>query len=295
MLNARNRRVVLLVATAVLTAIIIAGCAKKPMWGDPETGLILTYRMQQDAVLTYRYTNEFLQTMDIMGQSMKITADDMHLFTMASKGAKTDNLMLTVTLDSISMNISTPQGKIAPDLSDLPGKSFEMVISPLGEELEIIGADAIEYEMPGQGKRSVESSFLALFSDLPAGPVTVGDSWTSIDSIPDKSDGGEMLIVFNLTHTLAGFETMHGMECAKITTEYTGTLRGTSTQGGMELVSEAAIKGHDTWYFAYKEGHFVESTSSGTAEGTIKDTGGQGLNIPMSREFKMALKLVKMQ
>ena len=294
MLNARNRRVVLLIAAAALAAIIIAGCAKKPIWGDPETGLILTYRMQQDAALTYRYTNEFVQTMDIMGQSMKITADDMHLFTMASKGAKTDNLMFAVTVDSISMNISTPQGEMTPDLSALPGKSFEMILSPLGKELEIIGADAIEYKIPGQGKRNIKSTFLALFPDLPADPVTVGDSWTSIDSIPDKSEGGEMLIVFENTHTLAGYETMHGTECAKITTEFTGTLRGTSMQGGMELVSEAAIKGNDTWYFAYKKGYFVESASSGTAEGTIRDTGGQGLNIPMSREFKMGLKLVKM-
>ncbi len=294
MLNARNRRVVLLVVAAALAALVITGCAKKPMWGDPETGLILTYRMQEGVALTYRFTNEFEQAMDIMGQSMKITADDTHRFTIASRGAKTDNLAFTVTVDSISMNISTPQGEISPDLSALPGKSFEMVISPLGEELEIIGADAIEYETPGQGKRSIESTFLALFPDLPAGPVTVGDSWTTIDSIPDKSDSGEMLIVFNNTHTLAGYETMRGMECAKITTKFTGALRGTTMQGGMELVTEATIEGSDTWYFAYEKGYFVESSSSGTAEGTIKDTGGQGLNIPMSREFKMALKLVKM-
>jgi hypothetical protein len=291
MLNARNRRVVLLVAAA---ALVIIGCAKKPMWGDPETGLILTYRMPQDAALTYRHANEFEQTMEVMGQSMKVTADDMQLFTMTSAGAETDNLMLAVTIDSISMKISSPQGKIAPDLSALPGKSFEMVISPLGEEIEIAGADEIEYEMPGQGKRSIESSFLALFPDLPAGPVTVGDNWTSIDSIPDKSGGGETLIVFNQTHTLAGFETIHGMECAKIATEFTGKLHGVTTQGGMEFVSEAGIKGNDTWYFAYKEGRFVKSTASGTAEGTIKDTGGQGLNIPMSRQFKITLELVKM-
>lgn len=295
MSRVRVSRITMFIVTAALAGLIIAGCAKKPMWGDPDTGLILRYRAQKAQPLTYRYTNDFTQNMDIMGQSITITADEMHLFTMTSTGMKPGNLMLAVAMDSMSMNLSSPQGDMAPDLSTIPGKSFEMVVSPLGRELEIIGADAIEYEVPGQGKRSIESTFSALFPDLPAGPVTVGGSWTTIDSIPDKSESGEMLLVFNNTHTLSGYETMHGMECAVITTTVAGTLYGTGSQGGMELISEADIKGTDTWYFAYEKGIFVGSISNGTAEGTIKDAGGQGLNIPMTREYKMALTLVKKQ
>ena len=295
MLHATARRVVLFAVVVALFTLVIAGCAKKPMWGDPDTGLILTYRMHENQALTYRYTNDFVQTMDVMGQSMKITGDELHVFTAASMGMKTDNLAFTVTMDSMSMNIATPQGNMAPDLSAIPGKSFKMVLTPLGEEMEIAGADTIEYEMAGQGKRSIESTFLALFPDLPAGPVTVGDSWTTTDSIPESSDDGEMLIVLNNTHTLDGYETMLGMACAKITTNITGTMSGKGRQGGMELISEATIEGSEIWYFAYEKGIFVESISGGTAVGTIRDAGGQGLNIPMTREYKMALTLAKMQ
>lgn len=295
MRTARTRHLLLLVAAAGLAALIITGCAKKPMWGDPESGLILTYRMAKGRTLTYRYTNDFTQEMEVMGQKMETTANELYRFSIAPRGMKGDDLLLSVTIDSTSMSLSSPQGDMSPDMSGISGKSFEMVLSVLGRELEMTGTDALMYEVPGQGERSIESSFRALFPDLPVGPVKVGDSWTSADSIPDKSENGEMLLVFSNTHTLYGYETVNGMECAVITTEIDGTMHGTAKQGGMDFIIDAVIDGFDTWHFAYKKGVFVKSASEGTANGTIKDTGGQGFNIPMKRQYEMNLSLVEMR
>ena len=96
-------------------------------------------------------------------------------------------------------------------------------------------------------------------------------------------------------HSLLRVETINGMECAKITTNVTGKLHGTRSQSGMDFVTDATIEGTDTWYFAYEKGIYVKSSSGGTAEGTIKDAMGQGINIPMTREFSMTLELVKMR
>jgi hypothetical protein len=50
---------------------------------------------------------------------------------------------------------------------------------------------------------------------------------------------------------------------------------------------------HATWYFAYKEGIFVKMISNGSAEGTITVSGPQNMSIPMTREVKGEIKLVK--
>jgi hypothetical protein len=279
-----------------LAALLMTGCAKKPMWGDPDTGLILTYRMPEGSAFTYRSTNEFFQTMDIMGQSMKVTAEEKLTFTMSPKGMKEDNLLIAVTMDSMSMIVTMPQGDMEADVDPVLGKSFDIVLSPLGRELEIIGADEIKYNMGPEGDRSIESNFMAVFNDLPPGPVVVGDTWTQTDSILEAGDDGdEMLIVLNSTHTLAGFETMNGMECAKITTVFTGTLSGKGMEQGMELETEGTTEGTETWYFAYKKGYFVGAAMTGTAEGTIKAVNNPAFNIPMTREMNMSSKLVKMQ
>ncbi len=292
MFRTHVRGLALTIVAASLLALLVIGCAKKPIWGDPEKGLILTYRMPEAGGLTYRLTNKFSQTLDVMGQSMKITGEERQQFTLTSKGGKTDNLMLTVTMDSMSVGVNAPQGDMNADVSGVIGRSFEMVVSPLGRELEIIGADEINYSMGPEGERSIEPSFHAILPDLPSKPVTIGDSWTATDSILEKSDEGEMLIVLNYKHTLTGYETMHGMECAKITNTFTGTLSGTGVEQGMELSSEGAIEGTETWYFAYKKGYFVESTAEGSAEGTIKGVNNPAINIPMTREYKMSGKLV---
>jgi hypothetical protein len=293
MFRTNARGLALTIIAVSLIPLLITGCAKKPMWGDPEKGLILTYRMPEAGGLTYRLTNRFSQTLDVMGQSMKIMGEERQQFTLASKGGKTDNLMLTVTMDSMSVGAAMPQGELNADVSGVLGKSFEMVVSPLGRELEVIGAEEIKYSMGSEGDRSIEPSFNAVLPDLPSKPVTIGDSWTATDSILEKSDDGEMLIVINNNHTLIGYETMHEMECAKITNTFTGTLSGTGMEQGMELSTEGAIEGTETWYFAYKKGYFVESTAEGSAEGTIKGVNNPAINIPMTREYKMVGKLVK--
>jgi hypothetical protein len=168
-----------------------------------------------------------------------------------------------------------------------------MVVSPLGKELEIIGADEIIYDMGPEGERSIEPTFHGILPDLPAGPVVVGDSWTATDSIVETSDDGEMLIVLNHTHTLSGYETVDGMECAKITNTFTGTITGSGVEQGMQLTSEAGIEGTETWYFAYKEGIFVGTSAEGAAKGVIKGVDNPAINIPMTRTYQIAGTLLK--
>ena len=295
MINQQNLRRGLLPVLVVLVVAFLAGCAVKKgdLWGDPETGLILQYRMPVDQILKYHSSEEMIQNIEVVGQSIDVEINSKTAFSVKSKGSKEDNHQLGITIDSMSISVISMEGDLSPDLSSVIGKSFDMTLSPLGKELELSGAESIQYELPSEGKTSIASNFQAIFPNLAGRSVKIGDTWTSTDTIIDKSESSEMQINLESVHTLKGFETVDGMECVKITSDVTGTLKGAGEQQGMDLAFEGEIKGTETWYFAYKKGIFVKIISTAVAEGSIEVSGAQDMSIPMTQEFKTEIKLAK--
>jgi hypothetical protein len=293
MIRKQNMKTWLVFLPVILAIWMLAGCAVKKanVWGDPETGLILQYRMPENQVLKYKSSAEVTQTMDVMGQIIDIDIDSSSAFTVKSKGKKENNHQLAVTIDSMKIFIASPQGEITPDMSTVKGKSFEMILSPIGKELELIGADAIQYESP-DGTKSISAEFQDTFPDLADRPVKIGDKWPSDSTITDIYSAGESKLHFEGMNTLEGFENVNGMECIKISADVTGTYKGTGEAQGMEVLSEGEIVGKSTCYFAYKEGIFVKMVIEGTAEGTVT-VSAQNLEIPMTRKFKNEVELVK--
>jgi len=293
MIRKQNFKTRMVSVPVILAICILAGCAVKTanVWGDPETGLILQYRMPENQVLKYKSSGEVIQTMDVMGQTIDVDVDSSGAFTVKSKGQKENNHQLTVTIDLMKLFIASPQGEINPDMSTVNGKSFEMTLSPLGKELELIGADAIQYESP-DGTKSISADFQDTFPDLADKPVKIGDKWPSDSTITDTYSAGESKLHFEGMNTLEGFEIINGMECVRISSDVTGTYEGKGEAQGMEVVSVGEIVGKSTWYFAYKEGIFVKMITEGTAEGSITVT-AQNLEIPLTRKFKMGIELVK--
>lgn len=274
---------------------LLAGCAAKTAdpWGNPKTGLILQYRMTENQILKYQMSGEQTQNMEIMGQSIDTQSSSESGFSVKSKGLQEGNLFLGVTIDSMSINISSPQGELSPDMSTVLGKSFDMTLSPLGKELDVSGAEAIEYDMGAAGTRSIGSNFQAAFPDLAGKPVKIGDTWTSTDTITEKTDEIEVRINFESVNTLEGFETVDGLECVKVMADVIGTVEGQGEQMGMQLAIEGEVQGKGTWYFAYKEGIFVKDTTNISTVGTISTSGAQAMTIPMKQEMTMETKLVK--
>ncbi len=273
----------------------LAGCAAKTAdpWGDPETGLILQYRMTENQILKYQMSGEQIQNMEIMGQSIETQSSSESGFSVKSKGLQEGNHLLGVTIDSMSINISSPQGELSPDMSTVLGESFDMTLSPLGKELDVSEAESIKYDMGAAGSRSISSNFQAAFPDLAGKPVKIGDTWTSTDTITEKTDELEVRINFESVNTLEGFETVDGLECIKVTAGITGTVVGQGEQMGVQLAIEGEVQGKGTWYFAYKEGIFVMDTTSFSSDSTITTSGAQAMTIPVNQETKVETKLVK--
>jgi hypothetical protein len=278
----------------IMAIFILVGCAAKlPIWGDPQTGLILQYRMAESLALKYQLSIKQTQDAEVMGQHMKTENKIKIAFTAKSKGLKENNQQLGITIDSMSINISGPQGELTPDMSTVEGKSFDFTMSRLGKELDLSGAESIQYDLGQAGKRDLASNFQAIFPDLADKPVKVGDTWTSKDTITEKIGDGEIKISLESLNTLAGFETVDGLECAKITAKVTGALEGGGEQMGAELVFKGDIEGTETWHFAFKEGFFVKQIADVFTKGTVSVRGPQEMSIPMVQNMRIETKLIK--
>ena len=293
-MNKRKAHSVLLLVPVFFVFCIMAGCSAKtaPVWGDAQTGIILKYQMPEGQVLKYESWGETHQVSDVMGQTIETDISSSTTFTVESSGLQENNHLLTFTLDDMSLKVQSTQGELEADMSTVIGKSFEMVFSSLGKEVELLGAEAIEYDLGPEGTRNISAGFQDIFPNLADRPVKVGDTWADESTITENTERGEAVINFSGTNTLAGFETVDGVECVKVTGEGTGTIESKGEQQGMELVTTGEIKGTITWYFAYKEGIFIKQINEGTVEGTV-DVPSQGIQIPFTRESTSEIKLVK--
>jgi hypothetical protein len=292
-----SKRVVqtrLLIVSAIIAVALLAGCAvKKEIWGDPKSGLNLTYRMEENQILKYRISSEEIQELEMMGQKMETKSRSSLQFSLQSRGLQEKNLLLGITVDTMEINVSGGMaGDISPDLGAVKGKSFQMTLSPLGKEGGFSGTEGLEYQVGPSGKRNIDSSFKSIFPDLADKPVKIGDSWTTTADNTEKAGNIDIHSITESVNTLQGLETVKGWECVKIEVNITGTIDGTGEQMGNKFTFKGNVKGTSTWYFAYKKGIFVSMKSDTDTDGTIEVT-AMGMTIPMKTKSKSEFNLVE--
>ena len=295
MIKKHMKQAGILFILAILMAAFVGGCAgtgKKAVWGDPESGLLLTYRMQEKQALQYRVSNEQDQSFEIMGQTNTTKSSATLKFSVKDKGVKESNLILGITVDDMTLSVESAMGNLEPDMKAIIGKDFEMTLSPLGKEIGLSGTESLTYSLGMMGDRNIDSSFRSIFPNLSDKPVKIGESWTTKEEVKDKSGGMEVTIAVESINTLAGLETIDGMECVKIVANSTGTMTGEGQQMGQDIAIKADITGSSTWYFAYKEGIFVKSTGTSASKGSI-EVAAQGMTLPMTTESKSEVSLIK--
>ena len=253
---------------ALLLAVAgIAGAAADK--AAPQGSVTLAYKLAPGAILAYKQSGSQTQDMDMMGQTMSTVSTSSMDLTLKGKGPKDENLLIGVTIDAMTLNVQSPQGDITPDLSGVLGKSFDLVLSPLGKELDVSGAAAFTVDMGQAGRRDLTSNFQGFFPDLPDHAVKVGDTWPSEDNIVQKSDAGDVHISLKNENTFDGFETIDGRECARVKAVIKGTLSGALNQGGVSVALDAKLEGTQTWHFAVKDGVFVKAEMKATMGGVI--------------------------
>jgi hypothetical protein len=279
---------------AALAVSLIPGCAaKKAAPGAPSGATTLEYRLPPGTAVTYKSTQGSTQTMQVMNQYMNTDSKKVITFTMAPSAMKDNKQTLTITVDSLLVSMTTPQGDFSADVSQTIGKSFDMVLTTLGQELEISGADLIQYSLGPAGSRSIKPDFQAAFPDLAGRPLKAGDTWTNTDTTDVDESGMILKIVTENLNTFVGLEDLSGMKCARITTTSKGTVKGEGEQQGMKVVLDSQLDGTDIWFFAPDRGLLAKLTSDVSMSGTVAVGGPQGMSIPMKQQMKTEVVLIK--
>jgi hypothetical protein len=253
----------------------------------------LAYEFPEAKTVSYRQTSTEKQYMQINGQDINTLTQSSLEFSAKSKGIKDSNFGLGVTIDAMKISVQGPQGDLSPDFSQILGKSFEMTMSRLGKELDTSGAAALKYQLGPTSSRDLSAGFQAFFPDLPDRPIKKGDTWPSQDKVTQNTSNGEILVNSQNVHTVDGFETVDGIECARIKTTTTGTLKGNLEEGGVALTLDCKIEGTGTWYFAVKEGVLVKADNKASYTGTITAGEPANLSIPLSGETLEETRLIK--
>jgi hypothetical protein len=285
------RRTVAAVLVVALAALL--GCAGRKAGVRTAQGVMLRYKAPKGTELTYEKTEKSTQSMKMMGQSIDTSTQGDMVFKVESKGTTDGNLSLVITIVSGEAGLQTPQGDFTADMQGVVGKSFDMVLSPLGVESSLAGADSIQYSMGLAGMRSIKPDFGTFFPDLPENRVNILDTWASSDSLLMQQGGMDVTVLSSRLNVLDGYETVDGRECAKITAEIDGTLSGSGMQGGANLKFEGDLTGEDVWYFDYEDGFYVKSSTSMAVTATVTVTGAQEMTIPLTQTITSTANLVE--
>jgi hypothetical protein len=279
---------------AALAVSLIPGCAaKKAAPGASSGATTLEYRLPPGTAVTYKSTQGSTQTMQVMNQYINTDSKKVITFTMAPGAMKDNKQTLTITVDSLLVSMTTPQGDFSADVSQTIGKSFDMVLTTLGQELEISGADLIQYSLGPAGSRSIKSDFQTAFPDLAGRPLKAGDTWANTDTTDVDESGMILKIITENLNTFVGLEDLSGMKCARITTTSKGTVKGEGEQQGMKVVLDSQLDGTDIWFFAPDRGLLAKLTSDVSMSGTVAVGGPQGMSIPMKQQMKTEVVLIK--
>ncbi|MFC1502221.1 hypothetical protein ACFL6A_02300 [bacterium] len=280
----------------ILAVAFLAGCAaKKPFWGDPETGLVFQYRLSSGQAVTFESNTMDVQSMEMMGQAVDTETNVTSNYTVQGKGLDKDkNILSEAKFNSLTIDVSSPQGDMDIDTSPVIGKPFGVTFSPLGKELDYSGIDSTMMISMGQaGNRSIKDLFRNPLQDLPDHPVKIGDSWMDIDSLTTPQGGLDITIKTENELTFEGFEEVEGIECAKITVKGNGTIDGSGQQMGMDVALEGDLEIGGTLYFAYKKGMFVKTITETFTEMTAALSGQMNMTIPITQESKSEVNLIQ--
>lgn len=290
-----NFRALGAILVVVFVVFLIFSCAaKKQFWGDAASGYILKYNLPKGVTLTYKASSQQVTRQEMMGQAMEVTRQSSSQYSMTGTGLdEAKNIVSKVRMDSIDINVKSPQGERNLDASAIVGSDFELTVSSVGKKIKFVDPKSIKVNFGMGSELESERFFRDLLPRLAEKPIKVGESWmnSTVDTVFEN--GLEIVVNAETKSTLLGTETVAGMECLKVASKVTLALEGTGQQGGADIFFEGDGDGTATWYYAYKKGTLVKSTTEVLMEGTATVTGPQNMTISISQETKSQVDLVR--
>lgn len=95
-----------------------------------------------------------------------------------------------------------------------------------------------------------------------------------------------MKTIDNTVNKFEGFETLDGIECARISTQHSGTMSMNVQNQGSDIFIKGPFTGTSEFLFAIKEGYFIKMTSATKLNGNLNMTSPQEMSFPIVLDIK---------
>ncbi len=249
--------------------------------GGPVT---LQYKYPAGKAVSYLTNSTMVQIMDIQGQIMQSDVKSAFGCTVISAGSADNNLKLEVMVDTIGQTTVSPMGSAGGAVQGIKGKLCVLVIAPDGKVIDLADAAAFTYNIEGSGETNLSQTLGDYFPRLPANPVNPGDTWNLTDSVVTASASLTMKTIDTSVNKMEGSETVNGIECAKISSQHTGTMTMTVQNQGMDIFIRGPYTGTSEYLFAVNEGYLVKLTSSTKLKGNL-EISSMGMEMPIGIEM----------
>jgi hypothetical protein len=240
----------------------------------------LEYKYPADKNIKYVTKTKIVEDMDVNGQSMMVNVARYLGCEIKGAGKIGQNVKVEIKIDSLFQNVESPQGNTGGNISEVKGKTFNMVISPSGKLVDNSDGNKIVYTVEGGTETSIGQEFLSYFPALPVNSVKPGDTWTTNDTIDTKTPANKLWMPLESKNKYEGIEKVDGVDCAKITATLTGTRKMVTQSQGMEIHTSGPFTGTETFLFAVKDGYFKKLTITTRMDGKI-EMPDQGMSFPV--------------
>jgi len=253
----------------------------------------LVYKYPVGQPVRYMNVNKVVQTMDIMGQSMQVNVNSVFGCTIKAVGMADENMKLEVIVDTIGQNTESPMGSTGGAVKEVQGKVFTIVISPLGKDVDITEAEKIVYNVEGSGESNLSETFINYFPELPENPVKAGDTWSSNDSVTTSTTSMSMKNVAISAYKFEGFETVGGVECAKISSVMTGNRVMSIHSNETDFVLKGPFTGTAEFFFSVRDGYFIRQVVNSRMTGNMDMTYPEAMTFPVVMEINSINEVIK--
>jgi hypothetical protein len=277
----------------IFIGICASGYSQKKSATAPVSGGVkLEYIYQGNKTFKYHNETKVVQTMDVNGQSMLVNISIFMGCEVKSAVKQGENLKLEIKIDSLAQNIESPQGSAGGPVSDVKGKSFNLVISPAGKSIDLSEASKVVYNVEGSGESNFAETFLSYFPMLPAGIVKPGDTWVLNDTLDSKSPTSTTWMPVESKYKFEGIENIDGTDCAKISVVLSGTRKLTTQSQGMNIGTNGPFTGTRIILIALKDGYLVRDSVTSRMTGKI-EIPDQNMSFPVVMDITSVNQLVK--
>lgn len=266
--------------------IILSGIYSNVFSQNTSGPVKLVYNYPTDRAIRYSATTTMAQIMDIQGQSMQVDVKSAFGCFVKSAGKQDNNLKIEITVDTLGQMTNSPMGNSGGAITDIKGKTCTVIISPEGKIVDISGAAGLVYSLEGSGESNLSQTLSDFFPVLPSKEISQGETWNAIDSIKTKSSAMTMKTIDNTVNKFEGFETIDGIECAKISTQHSGTITMNVQSQGNDLSIRGPYTGTSEYLFAVREGYFIKMTSATKVNGNLDMTSPQEMSFPIVLDMK---------